>query len=319
MAPSELLQDAVRREALAGHDGKSGAGLERVWLADGRALVVKRVIGTTVAPEHLLWRSGILDRLPPGVGHAIVDGWVEDDHTTVIVMRDLGDAVLSWDRPLSTASTRVMVERLAAMHRAFLDAPPDGLAPLTDVLEMFAPHRLTARAEAGSAMCALILRAWEVFVDTVPAEVADPVMTLLADTTGLAAAMNEGPVTFLHGDLAAVNMAIEGDDLVLFDWATATVGPGVLDIARTLAASSSMLEPSREEILATYAGAAGPAYDERSERLALLATLGWLGWNKALDAVEHPDPAIRAQEQQDLAWWVHQARTTLESGDLSWI
>lgn len=318
MAPSELLQDAVRRVALAGHDGKSGAGLERVWLADGRALVVKRIAGTAAAPEHLLWRSGILDRLPPGVGHAIVDTWVEDDHTSVIVMRDLGDAVLSWDRPLSTASTRLVVERLATMHRAFLDTPPTGLAPLTEVLEMFAPHRLTARAEAGSAMCTLILRAWEVFVDTVPADVADPVMALLADTTGLAAALSDGPVTFLHGDLAAVNMAVESDTLVLFDWATATVGPGVLDVARTLAASSSMLEPSREQVLTMYADAAGPAYDARSERLALLATLAWLGWNKALDAVEHPDLAIRAQEQQDLDWWVHQARITLESGDLSW-
>lgn len=319
MAPSELLQDAVRRIALAGHDGKSGAGLERVWLADGRALVVKRITGEAVAREHLLWRSGILDRLPPGVGHAIVDTWVEDDGTSVIVMRDLGDAVLSWERPLSATSTRLMVERLAAMHREFLGAAPTGLTPLPDVLEMFAPHRLTDRAEAGSAMCRLILRAWEVFADTVPAEVANPVMTLLADTTRLAEAMHEGPVTFLHGDLAAVNMAIEGDDLVLFDWATATVGPGVLDVARTLAASSSMLGTSREEVLATYAEAAGPAYDERTRRLALFATLAWLGWNKALDAVEHPDPAIRAQEQQDLDWWVHQARTTLESGDLSWI
>lgn len=319
MAPAELLHDAVRRAVITGHDGKSGAGLERVWLADGRALVVKRTTEAAVSPELRLWRSGILYRLPSGVGHAIVDAWVEDDGTSVIVMRDLGDAVLSWDRPLSTASTRLMVERLAEMHRAYLDEPPTGLAPLTEVLEMFAPHRLTDRAEAGSAMCRLILRAWEVFVDTVPADVADPVMTLLQDTTGLAEALSGGPATFLHGDLAAVNMAIEGDQLVLFDWATATVGPGVLDVARTLAASSSMLGMTREQVLRTYAEAAGPAYDERSERLALLATLAWLGWNKALDAVEHPDPAIRAQEQQDLDWWVHRARTTLERGDLSWI
>ena len=60
-------------------------------------------------------------------------------------------------------------------------------------------------------------------------------------------------------------------------------------------------------------GRRGPACDERSMRLALLAGLVWLGWNKALDAAEHPDPAIRARETADLDWWVRAARTTLES------
>jgi hypothetical protein len=42
----------------------------------------------------------------------------------------------------------------------------------------------------------------------------------------------------------------------------------------------------------------------------------WLGWNKALDAVEHPDPLIRARERADLDWWVGRARACLETGDL---
>jgi aminoglycoside phosphotransferase (APT) family kinase protein len=37
-------------------------------------------------------------------------------------------------------------------------------------------------------------------------------------------------MTLLHGDLATVNMAIEGDDLVLLDWTLATAGPGALDL-----------------------------------------------------------------------------------------
>ena len=47
-------------------------------------------------------------------------------------------------------------------------------------------------------------------------------------------------------------------------------------------------------------------------RLSLLGAFCWLGWNKALDAAEHPDPAVRARERQDLDWWVQQARWTLK-------
>ena len=111
-------------------------------------------------------------------------------------------------------------------------------------------------------------------------------------------------------------MARDTDTLVLLDWALATAAPGALDIAFFLAGCSSVLEPSREHVLRTYAGLAGPAYDGRSKRLALLAGLMWLGWNKALDAAEHPDPVTRERERRDLEWWVRKARTTLESGVL---
>jgi len=63
-----------------------------------------------------------------------------------------------------------------------------------------------------------------------------------------------------------------------------------------------------------------PVYDGRIRIVGAdtvvqdIAGLVELGWNKALDAVEHRDPAIRAREVDDLAWWVHEARTTLDAG-----
>ena len=303
--------------------GKSGAGLERVRLADGRALVVKRVepgtdltldmTGGGPAREYLLWRSGVLDRLPPGIDHAVVDAWLEDE-TTVLVMRDLGDAVLSWQDRLSPARAFWVMHRIAALHRHFLGAPPAGVAPLDLVLSLFAPHRIRERAAQGNELCALACRGWEIFADTVPADVAGPVLALLDDVGPLAAALSAGPVTMTHGDLATVNMAFEGDRLVLIDWAMPTAAPGALDVARFLAGCASVVDPGREELLAAYQRAAGSASDERSLRLALLAGLVWLGWNKALDAAEHPDPAVRHREEADLDWWVREARTTLESG-----
>ena len=310
---------------MSGHEGKSGAGLERVRLADGRALVVKRVApggdftldltGGGPAREYVLWQGGVLDRLPAGVGHAVLDSWLEGE-TTVVVMRDLADTVLTWEDRLTSRRAFWLMERVAALHRHFLDDPPSDLAPLDLVLGLFAPRRIRALATGGNDLMGLACRGWEIFDDTVPPDVSGPVLELLDDVSPLAAALGTGPVTLCHGDLATVNMAFDGDDLVLLDWAMSSVAPGALDIARFLAGCASVVAPSREELLEAYRQAAGPAADERSIRLALLSGLVWLGWNKALDAAEHPDPAIRAREVADLAWWVRAARTTLESGEL---
>lgn len=325
VAPSELLHHAVDRSVLTQHEGRSGARLEHVRLADGSAYIVKRVTpatdltlaltGGTVSPEYRLWRSGALDRLPPGVDHAVVDGWVEGD-TTVIVMNDLSDKVLTWGSCLSTSQTDWMLARVAAMHRRFLGSPPHEVVPLDRVLTIFAPDRIRGLAEEGNELAGLACRGWEIFAQTVPADVAGPVLVLLQDPVPLVAALNAGPVTLAHGDLATVNMARDADSLVLLDWALATAAPGALDVAWLLAGCSSVLEPSREHVLGTYAGLAGSAYDLGSMRLALLAGLLWLGWNKALDMAEHPDRAKRERERRDLDWWVREARETLESGAL---
>ena len=42
--------------------------------------------------------------------------------------------------------------------------------------------------------------------------------------------------------------------------------------------------------------------------------LTWLGWDKALDIVEHPDPAVRERERAALPWWLRQAELALETG-----
>jgi hypothetical protein len=323
---SELsgLGELVERVPLAGHVGKSGAGLERVRTADGSSYVVKRVtaesdllhalLGGGPAREYLLWREGALDRLPAGVTHAVLDAWCEGE-TTVIVMRDLGDRVLGWEDRLSADQTRWMLRRVGALHQAFLDRPPRAVAPLELVLDQFAPHRIGAVIGGDNPLPALVQRGWGHFSEIVPVDVAGPVLAILSDVRPYAAALvAAGPSTLVHGDLATVNMAFDGDDLVLLDWAMPVAAPGSLDLARFIAGCSSVVDLTREEMMGTYRDAAGPSYDETAMRLALLFGLVWLGWNKALDAVEHPDPATRARERDDLDWWVAQARTTLESG-----
>jgi hypothetical protein len=318
----EYLDDVVGREPMVDHEGKSGALLERVTLADGRRLVVKRfsretdllmaALGDVVGREYLVWARGILDRLPPEIGHAVVDGWVDGDET-VIVMRDLGDSVLTWQDRLTRERCGWMLTRVAAQHRAFLGRAPDDLTPLPDLLALFAPDRMAPFVNAANSLAAVTIRGWEVFGETVPAEVVDPVFALLADPRPLADALQSRPTTLIHGDLATVNMAFSESRLTLLDWAMPAAASGAVDIARFVAGCSSVVDISREQIIADYAEAAGPAYDEIAMRLSLLSALCWLGWNKALDAAGHPDPAVRAREQQDLEWWIRQARQTLNA------
>lgn len=319
----EYLDDAVERVRMTDHEGKSGALLERLTLADGRRLIVKRfspetdllmaALGDVVGREFIIWSRGILDLLPAGVGHAVVDGWVEGDET-VIVMRDLGDSVLTWHDRVTRDRCASILTSVAALHRSFLGAVPEDLTPLPDLLSLFAPDRMAPFVGSTNPLAAIVIHGWEVFGEIVPADVVELVFAMLADPQPLAEALQARPTTLVHGDLATVNMAVRDGELILLDWAMPSAAPGALDIARFVAGCSSVVDASREQIIADYAAVAGPAYDEIAMRLSLLSALVWLGWNKALDAAEHPDPVVRAREQRDLDWWLGQARLTLGAG-----
>jgi hypothetical protein len=69
-----LIDDVVERRIVEGHDGRSGAGIERVLFRDGRRLIVKTVVPSedltcVIDPdaadrELRLFESGVLDGLP---------------------------------------------------------------------------------------------------------------------------------------------------------------------------------------------------------------------------------------------------------------
>src|SRR5690242_4153924 len=109
------LETALER-APVNDDGRSGATLERLTLADGSRVVVKRfdprvdlvmlITGDDHGREVRMVRRGVLDRLPPTVRHAALGGWYEED-AGVLVMRDLGDAVLSWQSVVTPGQARV--------------------------------------------------------------------------------------------------------------------------------------------------------------------------------------------------------------------
>lgn len=319
-----VLDTAVERVPV-NDDGRSGATLERVTLADGSTVVVKRfdpqvdlvmrLTGDDHGREVRMVRRGLLDALPPTVRHAALGGWYEED-AGVLVMRDLGDAVLTWQSLVTPEQARTVFGAIGDLHRTYLGAPPDGLTPLEAIVGLFEPRRI--QPYAGNLLIDYALRGWELWAEVAPGEIGDTVLALAHDTAPISAACRSLPATFLHGDLATVNMAFEPDHphaVTLVDWGLAAAGPGALDVGRLLAGCAHLFEEAGPEDLVTlYREAAGPAYDEQAMRIGLLAGIVWLGWNKALDIADHPDPAVRERERTALPWWLRQAELALGTG-----
>lgn len=316
-----LLDRVVERVPLEGHDGRSGAHLERIRLDDGTPLVVKRtspsvdlamrMTGCTVSREHRLWQAGVLDRLPQGIGHALVDSWPDGDET-VLVMRDLGDSVIGWSRTISREECRRLWSAATDMHRRFAVESLAGLVPLTDRVSLFAPSRMRAELTSGHRLTVAVLHGWERFAEIVSPDIAAAVFGVLDRPWQLAGPLSRHPSTLIHGDLWLVNVALEATQVTLLDWDLATWAPPALELALFLNGNSSQVCADRDEVVADFRALWGDDHDEAALRLALFAGLADLGWNKALDAAEHPDPAVRARERVELDWWVAQARTTLE-------
>lgn len=317
-----LLDRAVERVSLDGHDGRSGAHIERVRLDDGTSLILKTATmanDLTVAltggipREQRLWESGALDRLEAPVQHAIIDVW-DDGDATLTLMRDLGGAVPGWSRVLTAAETSRVLGAMTSLHSTFEGQPPEDLVPLETRLGLLSP-RVMAGAQGSHPLADVVLHGWELFAELTPPDLMAAVSALHADVAPLAAAMGEGGVTMLHADLWLVNLALEPDGVVLLDWAVATAGPPALDLVIFLSGSAAHVEPSREEIIAEFR-TLSPRVSDQAMDLALLQGLLEMGWNKALDAAENDDPAVRDRELADLRWWQARATETLDRGRL---
>ena len=145
-------------------------------MADGSRVVVKhfdptvdlvmRLSGDPTGREVELVRRGVLDGLPPTVLHPVIDAWYDDDGRGVLVMRDLGDAVLTWKSIVSRDQARTMFAAIADLHAAFLGSAPDGLTPLDLLLGLFEPRRI--RPYAGSSIVDYALRGWEYWPEVAP-------------------------------------------------------------------------------------------------------------------------------------------------------
>lgn len=320
MIPATTAPEILERSPFRDHDGASGARLERARLADGSRVILKRFdpaqdLTMALPPvgevrEIALWRAGVLDRLPPPIGHAIVGAWREEGFW-VLAMRDLSATILGWESRISRAQCRRVIAAALAMHERFRGEEIEDLLALEDRVAIFSPRVMGSLRGRGNPLPDHCLRGWERFADIAPRDVADLVFAIHEHPGILAEPLRtRSGSTLLHGDLWLPNIALEPDRVVVIDWALATQGPPIIEFASFLAGCASQVSATREEILDDIRRLMGERHDEDAMRLGLVQGVVEMGWNMALHATEHGG----TEALETFEWWVGAARRARTTG-----
>jgi hypothetical protein len=314
------LGDIAEHTVLASR-GWSGNALERVVLADGRVLIAKRIVpgadwigrgSADPGREGLLFTTGVFDRLPPDVDHAMVAA-ARDGDAWWLVMRDVSDDLLDDHSIVPREANQRLLAAANALWERFWGERIEILAPQALRLQIAAPS-VGRRERHGVDLLPKQLEVmWEAFAEAVDPDVAAVVLALADDAAPLAAALDARGTTLLHGDIRDEQIGLAGRRLVLLDWGLATQGHPVVDYAWHLMHSAWRIAATRDELWEDFRAARGERDDPLAVELGMIAGLVMYGWILGHSAVIHPDPAERSWARTELDWWVPRARRALET------
>ena len=310
-----VLERVVRTEPLVA-GGLSGSSLERGWLDDGSAVIIKHVDARRdwlmqAMGDHgriaELWTEGVFDRLPPSINHAMLDVRRTDDGA-IIVMDDVSDELFTSDAQLQAAHPRVLAAA-AGIHRAVDERPRTALCELRNHYVGLSPQACV-RFAATDDVPRMALEGWPRFHEIVPRDVSELIASVHADPDRVAAPLLERPCTLVHGDLKMSNLGADDEHVVVVDWGTLTTwAPPAVEYAWYIAVNSAAvgrpLDVMLNDVRTTDAGS-----DEVALRLALVGALALLGWDKALGATSN-DAATRDREREGLTWWCSRVREAI--------
>ncbi|MGH9222457.1 MAG: phosphotransferase family protein [Acidimicrobiales bacterium] len=325
LAPSvdDLLAAAGDRRPFVNPDGRSTTLFEHVRI-DGAAHVVKylhldddftmRVSGDLNSRTVRAWQAGLLDAAPDLVDHAIVGaaaGWGRNGWGAALLMRDVSTELLpQGDEPIPADHHAAFLDHLAGFCAAtwgWRDDPVTGpgLLPYAARWAWFSQAALEGERALGwpERVPRVADEGWRRFDERAPADVARLVDELRRDVTPLAAALQETPSCFLHGDVKASNAGRAADGrTVLIDWAYVGEGPACHEVAWHLALDRSRLPRSKEATVEAFRsalqrhGVDTAGWWGRQLSLCLLGAVVQFGWEKALG------------DSDELDWWCRAAR-----------
>jgi hypothetical protein len=316
VAAARRLNEIARREPLT-HAGQSGTSLERIVLADGRRLVVKRLSGddwvARVTDDHgreaSLWTDGVLARMPREIDHAVLAAGREGTGTWLL-MRDVSDELLPPDRRLTREESRRLLATFAAMHRRFAGERIHGTCSLEARIMLAAPATVAGEVDGVDYLPKILTVGWEVFAETVPADVAAAVLGAVDDPEPLARELSRCASTLIHNDLRGANLGLLSNRAIVLDWGLAGTGPCELDFAWYLFVNGWRIDATREQLVDDFRHAAADLHDPAALALAWLAQLCWHGPLLAHELVEASDEK-RERARDELGWWVARVREAL--------
>ena len=322
--PADVAGDAIRalgeivsREPLT-HAGQSGTSLERLVLADGRLLVLKRITGDDWISrgthddgrEVALWEQGVLARMPGEIDSAVVDAG-RDGRAGWLLMRDVSSELLPPDRRLSREESTSILGAAAALHRRFAGESIAGLCSLEDRITIVAPETVAGESSEVDYLPKMLVVGWEVFADAVPGDVASAIFCAMERPEALARRLRDCVATLVHNDLRGANLGLVPGRTIVLDWGLAGSGPPELDFAWYLFVNGWRIDATREQLIDDFKRAERELHDPRALELAWIAQLCWHGPLLAHELVEASD-AKRERARAELGWWVERVRGALE-------
>jgi aminoglycoside phosphotransferase (APT) family kinase protein len=314
-----LNAQIVEREPLEQSQGNSGNTIERVRLADGRALVLKRV-----SPEWdwlsratnddgrivRMWDAGLFDRMPSSIDHATVAVEREGDVWNIF-MKDVAHAMLPEDVAHDRTTVRRILAAVADLHNAFWGADLPDLCSIEDRYGMLSLR--TAEREKESHVGDLIQRAWDSYAEHARGDIADVIVPLSADPTPIADELRRCSQTLIHGDLRIGNAGFEHGSTVLIDWGDRTgPAPPAVELMWLIGFDARRLGVSRDEMVDDFQELYGDRFEERAFDLALIGGLVQLAAHLGLGFL-NDDPEQQALAAEELSWWESKVEAALET------
>ncbi len=235
----------VSCEALDG--GRTGVSVTRLVTDAGQSFVLKRIPRTRPfnavlqhEGEAVAWQAGSTRTLPEPLTNPAIDASLHPEHDEWwLLMDDVAEGIVPrdvWAEP----HTLQLFEALAELHASWWDrgGPPQGLADLGATTSLLVEiSRLAATGRASASWAPKAAEAFQVpemlmpaFLEAAGQDNAAYFQALLARWPEITRALKSHTPTLLHGDPRRANVAFLRDQVYLFDWEFAALGPAAVDL-----------------------------------------------------------------------------------------
>ena len=314
------------------NDGWSGATLSLVARGSDR-FILKRTswaidwIARNTADHELREAVVAAGRLRlPAPAWAPFLGVAADGDGAAILMPDLSEELLAWERPaalppLGTTELDRIFEAIAGLHALGGEAvgesrPAFPWCPVPIRVGLCSRRSAERYLGQGLAFADRFVTGWDAFDRFAPASARDLVAGLSVDPGPLVRALARLPASALHGDLKLANVALMADGRVgLIDWQLATFAPVAVELGWFLVSNVADIAEPPDAVLERYRSAvirSGHGRDQLGDwdaqvDLAILVGLAIRGWRKGHDAEAGLVLPTGVGAVDDLRWWSERA------------